>query len=160
MTSTVSKLAEPRLVNVEAKSVAGLSETYRQNEMSRIGEQWHLFGPRIGKIPGQKSNVAYGVVFGKPGGGIEYITGVEVSATADAGDDLKRITVPAGKYAVFPHKGTVSTLSKSIDAIYQDWLPASGHKLADNPKFVERYGEKFDPGTGSGDIEIWVPLKT
>jgi len=24
---------------------------------------------------------------------------------------------------------------------------------------LERYGEGFDPQTGSGDIEIWTPIK-
>jgi predicted transcriptional regulator YdeE len=24
---------------------------------------------------------------------------------------------------------------------------------------LERYGEGFDPRTGSGDIEIWTPIK-
>jgi AraC family transcriptional regulator len=38
------------------------------------------------------------------------------------------------------------------------WLPKSGHQLADAPDF-ERYDSRFDTRSGSGEVEIWVPLK-
>ena len=44
-----------------------------------------------------------------------------------------------------------------------DWLPTSGRKLdcdAGAPTFIEHYGEKFDPDTGFGDIEVWFPVKS
>jgi predicted transcriptional regulator YdeE len=28
------------------------------------------------------------------------------------------------------------------------------------PDFFERYGEKFDPRTGMGDIEVWIPIQS
>ena len=31
-------------------------------------------------------------------------------------------------------------------------------KVADAPNF-ERYDDKFDPATGNGGLEIWVPVK-
>ena len=31
-------------------------------------------------------------------------------------------------------------------------------KAADAPSF-ERYDEKFDPSTGNGGLEIWVPVR-
>ena len=41
--------------------------------------------------------------------------------------------------------------------------PGSGHEVAraagGAPDFFERYGEKFDPRTGMGDIEVWIPIK-
>ena len=27
------------------------------------------------------------------------------------------------------------------------------------PAFFERYGEAFDPQTGTGGIEVWLPIK-
>jgi len=42
--------------------------------------------------------------------------------------------------------------------IWNKWLPASGLELTDSP-FFERYGESFDPRTGSGGFEFWLPLK-
>jgi AraC family transcriptional regulator len=33
-----------------------------------------------------------------------------------------------------------------------------GTQLADAPDF-ERYDSRFDPRSGDGEVEIWVPLK-
>ena len=38
------------------------------------------------------------------------------------------------------------------------WLPESGLCMANAPNF-ERYDEKFDPLTGDGGLEIWIPVK-
>jgi AraC family transcriptional regulator len=38
-------------------------------------------------------------------------------------------------------------------------LPSSGFKAADAPSF-ERYDETFDPVTGDGGFEIWVPISS
>jgi AraC family transcriptional regulator len=42
-------------------------------------------------------------------------------------------------------------------AFLETWLPASGLMAADAPDF-ERYDADFDPRTGMGGVEIWVPL--
>ena len=45
-----------------------------------------------------------------------------------------------------------------MNTIRSKWLPDSGHEAADAPDF-ERYGERFDPATGEGGCEIWIPIK-
>ena len=45
-----------------------------------------------------------------------------------------------------------------MNAIWNDWLPASEYKAADAPGF-ERYDENFNPHTGLGGFEIWIPVK-
>jgi len=41
-------------------------------------------------------------------------------------------------------------------------LPESGYQppraAAGAPDFFERYGEGFNPLTGMGDIEVWIPI--
>jgi len=59
---------------------------------------------------------------------------------------------------VFTHKGHISTIRRTISTIWNNWLPSSGYTVADAPTF-ERYDEKFDPVSGNGGFEIWVPLK-
>ena len=149
----------PRIVDGKPMHIVGISEVYAQQERSAIPDQWKRFAPNIGKIPGQTSRIAYGIMFDVPEG-FEYITGVEVSGASTPRGDLKQIILPALKYAIFPHNGDASTLWQTADSAYRNWLPSSGHELADQPKLIERYGEKFDPATKTGDIEIWVPLKS
>jgi len=37
------------------------------------------------------------------------------------------------------------------------WLPALGLQTANAPNFA-RYDEKFDPATGNGGLQIWIPI--
>jgi AraC family transcriptional regulator len=59
---------------------------------------------------------------------------------------------------VFRHRDHVSTIRRTINTVWNAWLPQSGHEVADAPDF-ERY-QDFDPRRGTGIIEIWIPLKT
>jgi len=62
------------------------------------------------------------------------------------------------RYAVFQHRGHISTIRTSWHTIWSDWLPQSGHSAADAPD-VERYGQQFAPVSGTGGVEIWLSLK-
>jgi len=52
---------------------------------------------------------------------------------------------------------------KAIEWILHTWLPGSGERrapgFAGGVELVEWYGPAFDPETGYGDVEIWVPLE-
>jgi len=65
--------------------------------------------------------------------------------------------------AVFSHPGHVSTIRHTARAIGEEWLPQSGREPAQpsrgEPNLIERYGRQFDPNTGTGDIELWLPIK-
>ena len=65
---------------------------------------------------------------------------------------------PAQKYAVFSHREHISTIRSTWITVWNKWLPESGHELVDASDF-ERYGDEFDPQTGNGGLEIWVPIK-
>lgn len=122
-----------------------------------IPAQWQAF-TRLGRLPGQRGTVAYGVICsGDPATEtFEYMTAVEVDEFDDAHPG--RMRVPPQRYAVFEHAGHVSTVWQTWKAIWHEWLPRSGHKGANAPDF-EVYGERFDPRTGEGGIEIWFPIQ-
>ena len=44
-----------------------------------------------------------------------------------------------------------------LDAINREWLPSSSCRPTDTPPFFERY-DHFNPQTGAGNIEIWMPV--
>ena len=72
--------------------------------------------------------------------------------------ELTRLRIAAQKYAVFAHRDHISTIRNTVMTIWNRWLPESGHEVADAPDF-ERYTDSFDPRTGKGGLEIWIPLK-
>ena len=138
--------------------VAGFKEHYTSETMDRISKQWQRFAPHIGSVPGQVNSKTYGVCYNSGAGGFDYLTGVEVKESSNAADELSEVEIPPHRYAVFSHRSHVSTIRNTIEAIGKHWLPNSGFEAAGNPDFFERY-KSFDPDTGIGDIEIWLPIK-
>jgi AraC family transcriptional regulator len=130
-----------------------LTENYNNDDPSRIPAQWQRFGPWIGN-----SRIVYGVISetGAPGT-FDYLCGIEVTDLASIPAGLVGLRIPPQKYAVFTHRDHISKIRNNFHAIFDQWLPNAGYKRAKAPVF-ERYDERFDPRTGLGVVEIWVPV--
>lgn len=149
-----------RYAEGRAMQVAGLRRHHTFADAPRtIAAQWEAFNA-LGPIPGRRGAVAYGVMCGTQLAEqrFEYMAGVEVDGFDALPADLGRMRVPVQHYAVFEHRGHVSTLWQTWGDIWQDWVPRSGRTPADTPDF-ELYGADFDPVTGRGTMEIWFPLQ-
>jgi AraC family transcriptional regulator len=120
--------------------------------------QWESFVPHIGKVPGQLSNIAYGICWNNRADGFDYLSGVEVKDGTKLPSEFTTVHLPAQEYAVFTHADHVSAIGGTIDKIWNSWVPQSGLKIKQSPSF-ERYTEAFNPHTGMGGMEIWVPIE-
>ena len=166
---TTRQKLEPRFANRRALKLAGISMHYDAQDADAFATQWQGFIPLVGNIPSQVGTETYGVVLGSFGGdaGFEYITGVEVSNLDKVPAKLRRLEVPAQRYAVFVHDGHVSGIRDTMYTVKKEWLPKmmvpgrtdTSREGGNQPDFFERYGEDFDPQTATGKIELWVPLK-
>ena len=155
----IVKLEAPRFETGRTLLIAGLGERYRFETCQGIPFQWQRFTPYIGNVPGQVGDVAYGVCCNSDGtGNFEYIAGVEVSSFDEVPAELRRVRIPAQRYAVFTHRDHISAIRGTWHTIWNQWLPNSGYQFADAPDF-ERYDAEFDPQSGTGKVEIWLPLK-
>jgi AraC family transcriptional regulator len=159
------QLESPRFENGKSMLVAGLRERFTGATMRNIPELWQRFGPSIGNIPGQMGQVAYGLcsnMLPQPFS-FDYMAGVEVSSSAKLPEGFSHVSIPELRYAIFPHRKHLSKLPDTIDAVFNRWLPNSGfalmHGIPDLPYMMERYGESFDPQSGFGDLELWIPIK-
>lgn len=161
MDSTLlDNLKPPRFETSKPLLIAGISERCtHENGGAGIPNQWQRFHQKVDDIPDRVGNVAYGVCCnGDDSGNFDYIAGVEVSDFSDLPREFSRVRIPEQRYVVFGHTEHISTIRRTVSAIWNQWLPQSGLKVADAPNF-ERYDEKFDPATGNGGLEIWVPVK-
>jgi AraC family transcriptional regulator len=157
--TALDQITPPRFVTLKPLLIAGVGERYTCEGSAAIPGQWQRFHQSVADIPGRVGQVAYGVCCnGDDAGNFDYIAGVEVTDFSDLPREFSRVRIPEQKYAVFTHREHISTIRRTINTIWNQWLPASGLKAADAPNF-ERYDEKFDPQTGSGGLEIWVPVK-
>ena len=155
--TTQTTLQSPRLENGRALLIAGFGERYGFENLTALPALWQRFGDHLGHVPDQVGPTAYGVCYNTDDTGFDYIAGVEVADFGSLPKEFVRIRIAEHRYAVFAHRGHVSGVRATFMAIFNNWLPTSGFRSADSPLF-ERYDEQFDPRTGMGGFEIWVPI--
>jgi AraC family transcriptional regulator len=155
----IPDLKPTRFENGKPLLIAGLGERYTWETSKAAPAQWQRFVPYLGNISRQLGRARFGVACnGDDEGNFDYIAGVEVTDFSDLPAEFSRARIGPQKYAVFSHRGHISTIRGTVRTIWSQWLPESGHEVADAPNF-ERYGEEFDPKTGMGGFEIWIPIK-
>jgi AraC family transcriptional regulator len=155
---TGARLAPPRFHNAESIRALGLRERRSFGELRAIADQWRRFGPEIDAIRNKAHPIPIGVLMQiDDEGAFDYACAVEVSDFSDAPRDLAQLRIPGQRYVIFHHAGHVSGLGAAYRAILDDWLPTAGLTLAEGPS-LERHMPTFDPRTGEGGVEIWLPL--
>jgi AraC family transcriptional regulator len=148
----------PRFSHHNAFKVAGLSHRFSMRNTAGIPGLWQSFGQHIGTISGEVPGVAYGVCYNAGDDSFDYMCGVEVLSSSDLPRGFSVLEVPYNHYAIFHHSGHITDIHAIMRAIFSDWLPTSGHQAIVAPVF-ERYGQEFNPRTGEGGFEVYVPLK-
>jgi AraC family transcriptional regulator len=160
MQETLTNVEAPRIENGKLLLIAGMGERYSCETSAGIPAQWQRFVPHLDHFPGHLSHVAYGVSCNSDGqGNFDYICGVEVGDFSKLSPEWSRIRIAPQRYAVFTHRGHISGIRGTWATTWNKALPESGYKLADAPDF-ERYDEHFDPKTGMGGVEIWIPIQS
>lgn len=155
----------PRIESRGPMLIAGLRRHYTFETLDDIPAQWARFVPHLGSIPGQVGEADYGLCIDMCAGtnGFDYVSGVEIAGEATLPPDWVTLRISAQNYAIFSHDGHVSAIRETARRIGEEWLPGSGHEVAQaapgQPNLIERYGPEFDPNTGTGGIELWLPIK-
>ena len=140
--------------------VAGINRYYTGIEAgASIPGQWQEFESFRGNVYGRIGSATYGVCYAVDDeGSMDYLCGVEVQSFASLPKEFTRLRLPPVRYVVFQHREHIAAIRATWNAIWNDWLPRSGHEAADAPLF-ERYDDSFDQRTGEGGVELWVPLQ-
>lgn len=162
-TTQTSRISDPEMRETGPLFIAGMRRFFRYEDRGGIPALWQQFAPHIGSIPGETRGHSYGICAhnGSDAGdeGFDYVAGVAVRSLDDLPQDLVGMRIPGQRWAVFRHEDHVSTLGGTCAAA-GEWLAREGHKPAEGAvQMVEHYGSQFDPRTGSGGCEIWIPLE-
>jgi AraC family transcriptional regulator len=151
----IVKVAPPKFRERDAFRVVGLSTECSFENIGAIPALWQSFNAREGDVVGAVAGAAYGVCCGADqAGNFRYLAGVEALEKTPTMD---YVDLPAQRYAVFMHSGHISDLSKTVYTIWNKSLPDEGLEAAGAPDF-EVYDHRFDPQTGRGTLEIWIPV--
>ncbi len=148
----------PEFRDFDGFLVAGPSIRCSQDSKEGIPILWSEFAPQIDSIPNLTGFVTYGVCsdHASADGSFTYHAAVQVTEAPDNG--LDTLKIPASRYAIFTHEGSLDHIADTVGHIFGTWLPASEFEHAGTPDF-ERYDERFNPDTGIGSFEYWVPIK-
>ena len=157
-TPTPRGAIEPRIEELGALTVVGLSRRQNLTNAQAIPGQWQQFMTRYEEIENKAEPIPVSVTTDMDGdGNFSYLTGVIVSSAGSPPKGLVTQSVPAQTYAVFTHSTHVSEIPKTYAAIWDQWIPQSGKVVSDGP-WLEKHLPTFNPRTGLGGIEIWIPL--
>jgi AraC family transcriptional regulator len=162
---------EPEIVEKPGFKVAGL-ETPFVHILSedgvgeeRVGKLWGAFGAAVPRIANRaRDEVAFGIVYPRPEGErshpdeLQYICSNEVTTFDGMPEEFATYEVPANRYAIFTHRGPITTLEPTIRHAYREWLPNSEFEHA-GPCDVERYDERFCHDGDESEMEYWIPVR-
>src|SRR5882757_2868045 len=157
-TASANATMEPRIEKQGPLTVVGLSRQQSLANTQAIPGQWQQFMTGYEEIENKADPIPLSVTTGMDGeGNFSYLTGVVVLSAGSPPKGLVAQSVPAQTYAVFTHSGHVSEIAKTYVAIWDQWIPRSGKVVSDGP-WLEKHLPTFNPRTGLGGIEIWIPV--
>lgn len=137
--------------------VVGLEISGPYSKIPEIGAMWPTFSQRIPEIHNAvNAHIAYGITHDRATD-FTYYAAIEVSDAPEVPEGLVKVEVPAGKYAVFTHKGTVRTLHQTIGAARQT-LTEAGHELDTSSYWFELYDERFDPTSDTSELDLFFRI--
>lgn len=155
------ELADPDIVRRGPMLLAGLPKHLQFSERGAIPNLWAQFGALIPSIPKTGPGVTFGLVSAPPPGeeGFEYAPAVIIGSQGELPEGLTAVRIDEQAFAVFRHPGHVADMPAVCGAIFGDWCARTEHKPAETPvQMLEFYPETFNPMTGEGGFEIWLPL--
>ena len=152
------RLDPPRIVHERIIRVVGLAERCSFDTTIAIPAQWQRFMECYRAIPHKRDRIPVGVSFSADDDGqFQYMCGAVVHRFGERARGLLQLEIPPRQYAVFEHRGHVSTIYETYRTIWSDAMPATGRSVADAP-VIERHNPTFDPRTGEGGLTLWIPL--
>jgi predicted transcriptional regulator YdeE/DNA-binding transcriptional MerR regulator len=152
---------EPKIITRPAFKMVGM-RYFGNNQNQEISKLWGAANQHMDKVkhvsPDWGAIGLCSMVPDAPKGEFEYVAGLVVSQVEDIPQGFVVREVPAHKYAVFTHTGSLGTLKATYEYIYQTWLPQSGYELDSNIDF-EYYDEDFKDFAPDSRFYIYIPIK-
>lgn len=159
MTSGTSSTTRVRIESGRQMFLAGFRQVHRGSEAVReIPRQWRRLWPYFDSLPNRVGEIAYGLRFTRAEvRSTDYMCAIEIEDFDDLPPELDTIRIPRRSYVVLRHNGGMSELLSAWRLVWLDWYAESGLQFL-SPPDIERYDDSFDPASGEGTIELWIPV--
>jgi AraC family transcriptional regulator len=159
--SRLIELAPPRQDTAPLRLLAGIARRFTGEQgIVGIPQQWRELAPYFGHVPGAVGDTGYGVYYAfDHENAFSYLAGIEVSRFSDLPQEFETLRLEQHAHVVFVHRGHVNDVPATMRAIWETWAPERGYSPANSHAFFERYDDRFNPETGEGVVEIWIPIE-
>lgn len=158
---------KPTIIQIDDILVAGIrAETSIQHNI--LPDLWNKFHQIHNQISASPDARCFGIcetdrkeTYLTKDGNISFIemVGIEVKDSTSLPKEVETKRIQGGRYAVFTHVGTVTTLPKTYDYICGSWVLFTKETLDDREDF-EIYDQRFvGPDNTASQIDIYIPLK-
>ncbi|MGI9544523.1 MAG: GyrI-like domain-containing protein [Cyclobacteriaceae bacterium] len=160
-------MGKPKIIDAPERKLIGMRiKTSLSNDQTV--SMWQRFMPRRKEIASAIDGIYYSVqVYPEhfkmadftPETVFEKWAGIEVIEFTELPEGMESTTLASGKYAIFIHQGPMATFPKTLQYIYNTWLPQSGYELDSRPHF-EIMGAKYKgPNDPNSEEEVWIPIR-
>ncbi len=147
------------LKTVETKVITGISirtdnATEMTPEQGKIGPLWQKFDELI-PVNYQGGERVYGIYTNYESdhtGKFDVLAGFDGASTPDS-VEVKKISIPDGKYLVFSHKGEMPQIA--IDA----WTEVWQYFTSDNAEYERLFSVDFEYYPYNNEIEVHIAVK-
>ncbi|RJE89696.1 AraC family transcriptional regulator [Paenibacillus sp. 1011MAR3C5] len=157
-----------RIIEKEAFRIVGLMKTVSiqfEGVNPEIADMWKsLDGDKIALLKSLSNIEPRGMISAsthfsegrmEERGTLDHYIGV--ATTEPAPEELAKLEVPAGTWAVFEAVGVFPTALQEVwGRIYAEWFPSSGYEIAEGPELL--WNESKDTSSPAYRSEIWIPV--
>ena len=157
---------QPRIETLKEKKLVGKRIKMSFSDRKTYG-LWNSFMPRRKEIRNTIGADLYSIEVYEPNyfdnfnpdALFDELAAIEVTDFNDVPDQMEKIVLPGGLYAVFLHKGPANEGIKTYSYIFENWLPDSDYDLDHRPHFAVM-GVKYKHDDPGSEEEIWIPVKS
>ena len=151
---------EPEIVIRPEVKIIGIARQYQEDDLD-IETLWSAFRPNVSQIENRVGCNAFGIYeeYQENDTNVEfsYICSVEVSDFDHVPEGMISRVIPEHLYAVFQHKGAISSLPETLKYIWGSWLPKSRYDYVEKPDF-ELYAPGNQPETAEKMLFLHIPI--
>lgn len=154
---------QPQIKTIEEIHVAGIRGTAA---LDNIFSLWQRFAEKLDRIPNTYPSArTFGICeYQENVSASNYdmelteVIGIEVTSYSKTTTDIVFKTIPAGKFAVFTHKGSLNNILKTYQYIWGTWVLLTD-EIIDNRDDFELYDERFmGKENENSEVDIYIPI--
>lgn len=155
---------QPQIKIIKEIHVAGIRGTAT---LENIFSLWQRFAEKLDHIPNTYPSArTFGICeYQENVSATSYdmelteVIGIEVTSYSKLTADIVFKTIPAGKFAVFTHKGSLNDILKTYQYIWGTWVLLTDETI-DNRDDFELYDERFmGKENENSEVDIYIPIK-